>query len=227
MTGLDAEALAKLGFVGLLGVVARDATVGLGREGAGDLVLGGDSTDRLEGTVGEDLVTWLHGNAVDDRADGETECASGAVVGDVGEMRLGVEVDGLVAAVVARHVALAAVDARVKVDLRNHLLLDVELGEPGHALKGLTELSRHGPDGARRGRVEHERVGVDVALGGVARARVHGGLGLHGGLLAAQLPLLLVHAEAREVLDTVHGTHAVHLVCLGGCLAVPVVEVGA
>ena len=51
------------------------------------------------------------------------ERAAGAVERDLGLVRLGVEGDGLVARVVARHVALAAVDAQLVVDQRHRLLL--------------------------------------------------------------------------------------------------------
>lgn len=52
-------------------------------------------------------------NAIDDRTDGHTQCAAGAVVVDVWQMRVLVELDRLVARVGASHVALAAVDAHV------------------------------------------------------------------------------------------------------------------
>ena len=64
-----------------------------------------------------------HLDAVDDGADGEAERAAGAGVGlDCGDVRLCVELDGLVAGVVAGHVALAAVDAHVGVDQGHHVL---------------------------------------------------------------------------------------------------------
>jgi hypothetical protein len=52
-------------------------------------------------------------DAIDDGAHGDAHGASGAVVSDVGNVGVGVEADGLVARVVARHVALAAIDAHV------------------------------------------------------------------------------------------------------------------
>ena len=64
----------------------------------------------------------LHAYAVDDGTHTETQIAAGAVVGDVGQMGLGVKGDGLVARVVAHHVALATVDAHVLVDDGHHLL---------------------------------------------------------------------------------------------------------
>lgn len=54
-----------------------------------------------------------HADAVDDRTDGQTQIASGAVVGDVRQMRFRVERDRLIARVSARHVALAAINAEV------------------------------------------------------------------------------------------------------------------
>lgn len=52
-------------------------------------------------------------NAIDDGTDGHTQCATGAVVVDVWQMRVLVEFDRLIARVGARHVTLAAVDAHV------------------------------------------------------------------------------------------------------------------
>lgn len=52
-------------------------------------------------------------DAVDDGAHGDAHGAACAVVGDVRNVGVGVEADGLVARVVARHVALAAVNAHV------------------------------------------------------------------------------------------------------------------
>ena len=60
----------------------------------------------------------------------------------MGEVCLGVKGDGLVAGVVADHVALAAVDAHVLVNQRHHLLSvvqlivgsDVRKGRPYHVL---------------------------------------------------------------------------------------------
>jgi hypothetical protein len=60
-----------------------------------------------------------HGDTIDDGADGDAERAAGAVLGDGGEVRLVVELDGLVPGVVAGHVALAAVDAHLLVDQRH------------------------------------------------------------------------------------------------------------
>ena len=70
-----------------------------------------------------------HLDAVDDGADGEAECAAGAGVDlDGGHVSLCVELDGLVAGVVARHVALAAVDAHVGVDQGHHVLSVIQVG---------------------------------------------------------------------------------------------------
>lgn len=54
-----------------------------------------------------------HANAVDDWTHGQTQIASRAIIGDIGQVRFGIEFDGLIARVSARHVALAAVDAEV------------------------------------------------------------------------------------------------------------------
>ena len=81
----------------------------------------------------------------------------------MGEVRLGVKGDGLVARVVADHVALSAVDAHVLVDQRHHLFCvvqlivgsDVRQSLPYHILKkgggGV------GEEGEREGVKERER----------------------------------------------------------------------
>ena len=61
--------------------------------------------DSPVGNVGD--LPGHHGDALDDGADGEAEGATGARVVDGGEMGFGVELDCLVTAVVARHVALS------------------------------------------------------------------------------------------------------------------------
>ena len=71
------------------------------------------------GDVG--LGLFDHSDAVNDRTDRDAERAAGAIGRDVGEVCLGVKGDGLVARVVAGHVALAAVDAHVLVDDGYHL----------------------------------------------------------------------------------------------------------
>mmetsp|Transcript_20962 Transcript_20962/g.37346 ORF Transcript_20962/g.37346 Transcript_20962/m.37346 type:complete len:630 (+) Transcript_20962:422-2311(+) len=73
-------------------------------------------------------VPWHHFNAVDNRTHAETESAACAILGhnfcDVCER---VESDRLVAVVVTRHIALAAVNAQVLVDLSDHVLLLAQL----------------------------------------------------------------------------------------------------
>lgn len=101
----------------------------------------GDAPDRNVGCG-----PWYHLDAVYDGADTETESAAGAVGGDAGEVCDRVELDGLVATVVARHVALATVDAHVLVDHCHHLLLVVKVtiganhgdGLCNHVLQQLT-----------------------------------------------------------------------------------------
>ena len=69
-----------------------------------------------------------HLDAVDDGADGEAERTAGAGVDlDGGDVRLGVELDGLVAGVVAGHVALAAVYAHLGVNQGHHVLSVVQV----------------------------------------------------------------------------------------------------
>ena len=67
-----------------------------------------------------------HADAVDDGTDGDTEGAASAVRCDVGEVRPGVKGDGLVAGVIADHVALPAVYAHVLVNDGHHLLSVVQ-----------------------------------------------------------------------------------------------------
>ena len=101
----------------------------------------GDAPDRNIGCG-----PWCHLDAVYDGADTETEGAAGAVRGDTGKVRDRVELDGLVATVIACHVALATVDAHVLVDHRHHLLLVVKVticanhgdGLRNHVLQQLT-----------------------------------------------------------------------------------------
>lgn len=54
-------------------------------------------------------------DAVDDGTHRDAHGAAGAVISDMGNVSVGVEGDGLVARVIARHVALAAVDAHILV----------------------------------------------------------------------------------------------------------------
>ena len=68
-----------------------------------------------------------HLNAVDDRTHTHAEGAPRTVRGHMREVCLGVKGDGLVARVVADHVALSTVDAHVLVDQRHHLLSVVQL----------------------------------------------------------------------------------------------------
>ena len=70
---------------------------------------------------------WPHLDAVYDGTDAQTERAASAVLGDAGEVRLLVERDGLVAGVIADHVALATVDAHVFIDDGHHLLAVVQV----------------------------------------------------------------------------------------------------
>ena len=64
-----------------------------------------------------------HSDAVYDGTDGDAEAAAGAVGRNMGEVCPGVKGDGLVARVVAGHVALAAVDAHVFVYDGHHLVV--------------------------------------------------------------------------------------------------------
>ena len=68
-----------------------------------------------------------HPNAVDDRTHTHAEGAPRTVRGHMREVCLGVKSDGLVARVVADHVALSTVDAHVLVDQRHYLLSVVQL----------------------------------------------------------------------------------------------------
>lgn len=54
-----------------------------------------------------------HADAVDDRTHGQAQIASRTVVGDVGQMGFGIELDGLVAGVGTRHIAFTAIDAEI------------------------------------------------------------------------------------------------------------------
>ena len=79
-----------------------------------------------------------HADAVDDGTDGDAERAAGTVRRDVGEVRLGVKGDRLVAGVVADHVALAAVYTHVLVDDGHHLLCVVQVAIGTDAGEGLS-----------------------------------------------------------------------------------------
>ena len=61
-------------------------------------------------------------DTVDDGADGETECTSGAIVVDFGQMGERIEGDCLVAGIVASHVTLATVDAHFLMGLKKFIL---------------------------------------------------------------------------------------------------------
>ena len=101
--------------------------------------------DAPDGIVGRG--PRCHFDAVNDGADAEAEGAASAVRGDVWEVSDGIKCDGLVAAVVAGHVALATVDAHVLVNHRHHLLLVVKVtigpnhgdGSSNHVLEELKE----------------------------------------------------------------------------------------
>lgn len=56
---------------------------------------------------------WHHGNAIDDGTNGHAQRTARAVIGDVGDMGLGIEFNGLVAGIGTGHVAFAAVDTEV------------------------------------------------------------------------------------------------------------------
>jgi len=68
-----------------------------------------------------------HGDAVDDRTDGQTEAAAGTVVCHRRQVRIGIELDRLVSRVVARHVALAAIDTCFFVYKSNNLFLVIKM----------------------------------------------------------------------------------------------------
>lgn len=83
-----------------------------------DLRGGGDG-DATVGDVGD--FPGDHGDTVNDGADTGTQSTSSTVVGDGGDVGVGIEVDGLVSTVVTGHVALATVDAHLVVHQGNHL----------------------------------------------------------------------------------------------------------
>jgi hypothetical protein len=62
-----------------------------------------------------------HLDAVDDRTHTGAEGAAGAVVADMWDVGLGIERDGLVAGIIASHVALATVDAHLRINQRDNL----------------------------------------------------------------------------------------------------------
>lgn len=82
-------------------------------------------------------IPFDHLDAVDDGADAGAERTAGAVLGHTGKMGLGVKGDRLVAAVVAGHVALAAVDAHLLVDERHHLFSVVQVAVGADAVQCL------------------------------------------------------------------------------------------
>mmetsp|Transcript_20252 Transcript_20252/g.49199 ORF Transcript_20252/g.49199 Transcript_20252/m.49199 type:complete len:206 (+) Transcript_20252:636-1253(+) len=86
----------------------------------------------------EERLVGRPGNEVDtvwDGADGLAEPAARALVlHHLGQMRHGIERDGLVGVVVAGHVALAAVDAEALVDEGQHLLASLQVVVRLHVL---------------------------------------------------------------------------------------------
>ena len=95
----------------------------------------GDSPARLVLARG----AWLHLDAVDDGAHTHAQSAACAVLRHAGEVCLGVEGDGLVAGVIADHVALATVHTHVLVDHRHHLLRVVEAVVCSNSRQRLTD----------------------------------------------------------------------------------------
>jgi len=107
-------------------------------------VLDVDGINAALGMIGG--ATGNHRNAVGDGTDGGAEGASGAILGDMGEMGLCIKVDGLIARVIACHVALSAVDAKVLIDESDDLLAVVEVVVVADTWEGKTDFRFDGAD---------------------------------------------------------------------------------
>ena len=103
-----------------------------------------DGINAALGVIGG--ATGDHRDAVGDGTDGGAEGASGALLGDTGELGLCIKVDGLVARVVAGHVALSAVDAKILIDEGDDLLAVVEVVVVADAWEGKTDFRFDGAD---------------------------------------------------------------------------------
>jgi len=91
-----------------------------------------------------------HFDTVDDGADGETECTSGAIVVDFGQMGERIEADCLVAGIVASHVTLATVDAHFLVNHSDNLLFVVQIAIGANTIDSRCDDLADGQNGSRR-----------------------------------------------------------------------------
>mmetsp|Transcript_27773 Transcript_27773/g.41073 ORF Transcript_27773/g.41073 Transcript_27773/m.41073 type:complete len:642 (+) Transcript_27773:23-1948(+) len=180
-----------------------------------------------------DAAVWLiwavarhHRDAVVDGAHRQAQRAAGAIrIDHFWDVGIGIEGDGLVATVIARGVATAAVDAHGRVDLRDHLLGLAESVPLANTGNSAGNQLADGCDGAIRLR-GWSHLGNGLQFGGAQ------GVVRFGGALRRQSLLVLLRAFTELVLQLavsikVHGLANLVRRRHTGELTVPVRKIGA